>query len=271
MLRPTLTVKVLAAKAARAALLLSLLSSGLPGTVTPSVAQEPATELKIIFSQYTPPYVFENGKGIVVDIVREALEPYGYRITPVYVPIGRGFELFSEKKVDGTAIIRENSGLKAFYSDNFMQYHNAAFTLKPRNIAIGKLDDLKDKAVVAFQNADKYLGPEFGATVANSKSYKELANQETQALMLLLGRIDVAVMDESIFRFYRQKLIAEGRAPGGSEVQASYLFAPTPYQTAFTDAKVRDDFNKGLAALRTSHRYDAIYKRYTEQYFDVKK
>ncbi|WP_173980050.1 ABC transporter substrate-binding protein [Magnetospirillum sp. UT-4] len=225
--------------------------------------------MKIIFSQYTPPYVFENGQGIVVDIVRAALAPAGYRITPVYVPIGRGVELFAERKVDGTAIIRESSGLAASYSDPFMQYHNAAFSLKRRGLVLSTVADLKDKAVVGFQNASVFLGPEFGAMAAANTAYKELANQETQTLMLLLGRIDVAVMDSGIFHFYRQKLIAEGRAPAGEDIQVSTLFPPTPYQCAFVDPVVRDAFNRGLAAIRASGRYDEIYRSYVGRYLWV--
>ncbi len=211
--------------------------------------QAQSRELKIIFSQYTPPYVFEKDDGIVVDIVREALKANGYNVVPVYVPIGRGFEMFAEKRVDGTAIIRENSGLKANYSDDFMQYHNRAFTLKARQHKLSKLDDLRDKTVVGFQNAHKYLDEEFGRVVAANPNYKEMANQETQTLMLLLGRIDVAVMDESIFRFYREKLIAEGKAQRSVEYEAFPLFPPTPYKTAFIDARIRDAFNRELKAV----------------------
>lgn len=241
-----------------------LLWSTLSGTV--SWAQD----LKIIFPQFTPPYVFEKGDGIVVDIVREALAPAGYQVVPVYVPIGRGFELFAEKRVDGTAMIRENSGLRANYSDDFMQYHNRAFVLKSRGLALHRLEDLRGKAILAFQNAHKYLGQDFGRAVADNPRYKEIANQETQVLMLLLGRVDVAVMDESIFRFYREKLIAEGKVPRSARYEVFPLFPPTPYKTAFVDARVRDAFNRGLATLRRSGRYDAIYRHYVEKYFQVR-
>jgi polar amino acid transport system substrate-binding protein len=235
-----------------------------------SWSQVQSREQKIIFSQYTQPYVFENGNGIVVDIVREALRTSGHTVVPVYVPIGRGFELFAEKRVDGTAIIRESSGLKANYSDDFMQYHNRAFTLKSRQHKLGNLADLKGKTVVAFQNASKYLGEDFGRVVADNPNYKEMANQETQTLMLLLGRIDVAVMDESIFRFFREKLIAEGKAARATKYEAFPLFPPTPYKTAFIDAKVRDEFNRALSSMRRDGRYEAIYRKYIDEYFVVK-
>jgi polar amino acid transport system substrate-binding protein len=229
-----------------------------------------ARELKIIFSQYTPPYVFEDKTGIVVDIVRAALEPAGYSLQPVYVPIGRGFELFAQKRVDGTAIIRENSGLAASYSDNFMQYHNRVFALKSRQVKLRKLDDLKGRSIVAFQNAHKYLGEAFGAAMVDQPGYKEIANQETQVLMLLLGRVDLAIMDESIFRYYFAKAIHEGKVPAPVEYEVFDLFEPTPYKTAFTDPRVRDDFNRGLAVIRRNGQYDAIYRKYVDEYFPIK-
>lgn len=241
------------------------------GMAPPLSSTAAARDLKIIFSSYTPPYVFEDGEGIVIDIVKASLQASGHVVVPIYVPIGRGFELFSEKRVDGTAIIRENSGLVANYSEDFMRYHNFAFALKGRNLRVSTLDDLKDKTVVAFQNAGKYLGGAFGTAMSGNPSYKEIANQETQTLMLLMGRIDVAVMDESIFRFYREKLISEGKVSRNVEYEAFNLFEPTPYKTAFVDPKVRDDFDRGLDIIMKNGIYDDIYRKYIDRYFEVKR
>lgn len=227
-------------------------------------------ELKIVFFQYTPPYVFENGQGIVVDIVRAALEPAGYQITPIYQPIGRGSDLFAKKRVDGTTIIRENSRLVTNYSDTFMQYPNRAFALKDRKFSIKSVDDLKDKNVVAFQDAHKYLGDDFSRVAAANRRYQEVSNQEKQVFMLLLGQIEVAVMDENIFRFYREKLISEGKVERSAEVDVFPLFPPTLFKAAFIDPKVRDAFNRGLAALRASGRDRAIHRKYIDEYFSGK-
>jgi polar amino acid transport system substrate-binding protein len=232
--------------------------------------QSLAAELKIVFSQYTPPYVFEDGSGIVVDIVRTALEEGGHRVEPVYVPIERGFKMFSERQVDGTTIIQEGAGLRAQYSANFMQYHNRAFVLKASGQVIRNVADLRGKSVIAFQYADRYLGPDFARAVAGNRQYKEMAQQQAQTHMLLLGRADVAVMDESIFRYYRQKLIAEHKVDPGQEYIGYDIFPPTPYKAAFINPAVRDGFDRAIAAMRKDGRYQAIYRKYTEQYFPVK-
>ena len=230
-----------------------------------------AKELKIIFSQYTPPYVLEDDKGIVVEIVRTALESSGHVVKPMYVPIGRGFKMFADQQVDGTTIIQESSGLKAHYSQPFMQYHNMAFVPKASGLTIQSIGDLKGKAIIAFQNADKYLGEEFSRVVAGNPRYKEMAQQEAQTHMVLLGRTEVAVMDESIFRYYREKLLAEGKIDKSQECIGFEIFPPTPYRAAFNDPAVRDDFDRGIAAMRQDGRYDAIYRKYVEQYFNVRK
>ena len=135
-------------------------------------------------------------------------------------PLGAALSYLLKMRVDGTAVIRESSGLKANYSDDFMQYYNRAFALKSRQYQLGKRADLKGKGVVVFQAASKYLGEEFGRTVADNPSYKEMANQETQTLMLLLGRMAIVIMGESIFRFLREKLITKGKAPRAAEHEA---------------------------------------------------
>ncbi|MFM5818396.1 substrate-binding periplasmic protein [Aeromonas sanarellii] len=228
-----------------------------------------ATELKIVVSQYTPPYVFEDGSGILLDIVRTALAEGGYQVKPIYVPIERGFRMFADRQVDGTTIIQESSGLQAEYSDYFMQYHNRAFVLKSSQQVIHRIADLGGKSVIAFQYAERYLGEEFARAVAGNPRYKELAQQQSQVHMLLLGRIDVAIMDESIFRYYHQKLIAERQVEPGQEVISYDIFPPTRFKAAFTDPAVRDGFDKAIALMRKDGRYEAIYRKYTERYFSV--
>lgn len=229
-----------------------------------------SAELKIAFGQYTPPYVFEDGTGIAVDIVRMAMKEGGYQIEPVYVPIERGYKMFAAHQVDGTTIIQESTGIAAAYSKPFMSYHNRAYSLKSRNLGITRMSDLAGKTVVAFQSASKFLGPEFAQVSAANPEYKEIAQQQAQTQMLLLGRIDVAVMDEAIFRYYRQVLIAKGKVDSGVEFIGYELFTPTYYQAAFKDPAVRDAFDRGIAAMRQDGRYQGIYRKYTEQYFPVK-
>ncbi len=177
--------------------------------------------------------------------------------------------MFADRKIEATSVIKKNSGLKnAFYSDYFMQYHNYAITLKsgPR---VDSINDLANLDVIAFQNAYLYLGKAYGQLVTSNPHYKELPNQKIQVLMLLSGRTDVAVMDKSIFRFYKNKLISEGKVSAKAAVVLNNLFEPTRYRTAFIDHHIRDAFNQGFKKLHESGRYDEIYENYINKYFDI--
>ena len=230
-------------------------------------------ELKVVFSSYTPPYVFQKtNNGIVIDIVKEILHKRGYKVKPVFLPIGRGFKMFEEKKVDATSIIKKSSGLiKAYYSEYFMQYHNKAFSLKNRDIKLEKMADLNSLHVIGFQNAHKVLSKEYIQSIESSTKYRELANQKSQVLMLFKGRVDVIVLDESIFEYYKNMLIKEKKISKETEVKSHHFFEPTKYRTAFVDKKARDDFNEGLQELKNSGRYDAIYEQYIKLNFEIKK
>ncbi len=227
-----------------------------------------AREVQTLFSYSTPPYVFKDGSGIVLTLVKEALAYKSHTVKPVFVNIGRGFELFKDGYVDATSIIKKSSGLVAYYSEPFMHYENVAISLKKNHCKLRSINDLKNYDFTSFQNAKVYLGAAF-AKVANAagKNYSEIANQRQQVYKLLKGRSSIAVMDKYIFEYYKNRLIQEGKIRSDIEVVESNLFEPTAYRTAFKEKQLRDDFNEGIRALCKTGRYDAIYKFYSEKYF----
>ncbi len=230
-----------------------------------------AGELKVVFSSYTPPYVFQASEseapGILVEIVQQAFAGTEYTIEPVFLPLGRGFKLLEEGKVDGLSISTVDLNLKAHYSDISIEYHNFAIGLEGVAQQIDAIDDLKGKSIIAFQKADTYLGDAFAAAVSGNPDYIEMANQENQVHMLLKGRIDLAIMDRSIFMYYRNKLIREGKVEAEANYRLYDLFAPSRYRAAFHDEKVRDLFNRGLQRLRESGQYEAIYTKYIHDFY----
>ena len=225
----------------------------------------------MVFASYTPPYVFQppiaDKPGILVEIVQQALADSGHTVKPVFLPLGRGFQLLEEKRVDAITISTPSLGLNAYYSDICIEYHNFAIGLENHPFPIEHISDLHGLSIIAFQKANIYLGKEFANAVADNPRYVELANQENQVHMLLKGRIDLAVMDQSIFQFYRSKLLSEGEASSDVQVRFYELFEPSRYRVAFADEDVRDSFNEGLKRLRDSGDYQAIYDKYTRDYF----
>ena len=201
----------------------------------------------------------EQNCGIETDIVREALEMKGYRVKTKYVPFARRIREMREGEVDGVLTVNENSGIDAFLSDEHIVCENVAISLKKNNFNIQKINDLKDKSILTFQNAKKYLGKDFADTAEASPDYREISKQELQINLLYGDRVDVIVLDKNIFFHHRkQNKMVNTTQP----IDMWFIFPEVPFRVGFVDKKVRDDFNEGLKQLRSSGRYDEIINQY---------
>ena len=201
----------------------------------------------------------EKNSGIEMDIVREALEMKGYRIKTKYVPFARRIREIAGGEVDGVLTVNENSELDVFLSDQHIVCENVAVSLKKNNFKIEKIGDLKDKSILTFQNARKYLGKEFVAAAEASPDYREISKQELQINLLYGDRVDVIVLDENIFYHHRKKnKMVDTTQP----IDMWHIFSKLPFRVGFVDKKVRDDFNDGLKQLHSSGRYEEIINKY---------
>lgn len=225
----------------------------------------PDTKGKVInmaFGVSLPPYVIEGGEGMEYEIIKRSLELKGYGLKPQYVPFARIIVSMRDKSVEAAATVNEDSGLAdVFYSDSHITYQNAAIALASKKYKIEKIADLADKTIVAFQKATDYLGPEFEAMAKANKGYKELANQELQIAMLHNDRTDIVVSDINIFKYYKKTSSKANKNLTQAESVFS-IFPPVNYKVAFTDKKVRDDFNEGLKELKKSGEYNKIIEGY---------
>jgi len=201
----------------------------------------------------------EKNCGIEMDIVREALEMKGYRIKTKYVPFARRIREIAQGEVDGVLTVNENSGLDVFLSDQHIACENVAVSLKKKKFNIKKISDLKDKSILTFQNAKKYLGKEFVVAAEASPDYREISKQELQINLLYGDRVDLIVLDKNIFYHHRKgNRLVDTTQP----IDIWYIFKEVPFHVGFVDKKVRDDFNDGLRQLRSSGRYDEIINKY---------
>lgn len=218
--------------------------------------------IKVAFGMTLPPYVFENSTGIEYDIIKRSLEIKGYSIKPYYVPFARVIKSIKDKDVEAAATVNEDAGLTdVHFSDSHITYQNVVVALASKKYKIEKIADLADKRIVAFQKATDYLGAEFAAMAKKNKDYTELANQELQIAMLHKDRVDVVVSDINIFKYYKMTSTKVDKTLNQEE--AIYpVFAPVNYKVAFSDKKVRDDFNEGLKELKKSGEYNKIIANY---------
>ncbi|HYD99351.1 MAG TPA: transporter substrate-binding domain-containing protein [Alphaproteobacteria bacterium] len=223
-----------------------------------------AAEVKAAIGLSLPPYVIEAEKrGMEYDIVKEALAAEGHVLVPVFLPFARVVKAMQDKEVDAALTVNESSGVEAAYSDSHVTYRNYAITLADKGVKVESVADLKDKSVVAFQNAGLYLGDAYKAAVSANKSYREEAKQELQNTLLYSGKIDVVVGDGNIFNWYNKEVA--GKVDTSQKVTLHPIFEPTPYKVAFRDPAMRDAFNRGLAKLKASGAYDKIVAQYGQQ------
>ncbi|QNM96200.1 substrate-binding periplasmic protein [Chitinimonas koreensis] len=217
--------------------------------------------LRVGFGTDKPPYVFEQTRsGLEVELVTEALRRAGYEVEPFFAPMERLHRMLESGSLDAIATTNANSGIKAHYSEPYIEYHNVAVALAARQLDIRTIADLGRYSVSAFQRARQLLGPEFGAMAAANPGYREEAQQIVRNRLLFAGRIDVVVGDRRIIEYFNRQ-VAE-QVDVGQALRWYPLFPPTPYRVGFREVEPRDRFDAGLAALRRDGGYAAIERRY---------
>lgn len=226
--------------------------------------------LKIGVSFAIPPWVIaENNSGIELDILKQALQPTGYVISPNYLSFSLAYSLFEAGKLDGVINAKETALKAGFFSDPVVTFQNIAISLKDNNYPKQISPDfLVDKSVVAFQKASILLGDEFYEMTKQNPQYLEVAKQSLQINLLMIRNIDFIIMDKSIFGYYWRQAqsnpnLLRAKSKLDQSVTFHHMFQPNDYRFVFKTKQVRDDFNAGLAELRRNGEYDRIFERYS--------
>lgn len=225
-------------------------------------------DVRMAFGEKIPPFVFpETDSGIEIEVIGEALAFKGHHLVPRYFPFARIPWEFRSGAVDA-AMTDLGTDLKPFganYGNPAVFYDNVFITLKSRHLVINQPSDLKGLTVISFQGAAKRY-PEWLGQVRKDGRYYEQNDQELQVLTLDKGRYDVVLSDRNIFRYFTLRLKREqGYITKESQEHRFVVFNPADYRPLFRDSHVRDDFNAGLAHLKETGRYQAIYDKYLKE------
>lgn len=236
-----------------------------------SVSFVAAQEVRVGIGFAIPPYVIkESNSGVEVDVIREAFRRQGHEAVFVYLPNLRLPLAFSQGEVDCIATnaaydLAADSGRKVYPSATTVVFQNYAVTLQRQALSVQSVASMVNMRVLAFNNASKYLGPEFRAmSVANSR-YSELADQSLQVRMLYSGRVDVVVSDKRIFLWWRQKLLESATSLPVDLKQPVFfnaVFPSAPRHVAFSDPALSEAFDKALSSIKIDGTYDAIVGKY---------
>lgn len=215
--------------------------------------------LRIGFSTSSPPYVdMETRTGLEPTLLAAALARSGYRVTPEFMPHARALEKVRRGALDGCGPVGRHADVAGlFLGAMYMQYCNVAVSLEAAGLDIRTLQDLRNRAVMAFHNAEVFMGPEFAAMAAANPRYEELVDQQAQVEAFFRRRDRVIVLDERIFAHHQERLARQGVLP---PVRIHRIFPAQDRFFVFRDPAMRDAFDAGLRALKETGEYERLVR-----------
>lgn len=233
-----------------AAFLIALLSSFMASS----------EQLDVVVGWDKPPYVMAGEhSGFEIELTRAILKELGHELSPIYVPFGRTARLLKDDAVDIALTLNKAHDVSVDILTNpYVIYQNVAVTRRDRNMEIDDIASLRGKSVIAFQTAQNVLGNVFESIVASQTNYMEMARQDSQVNMLMLGSVDVVVMDRNIFNYFK----ARNNAYANDKVDIHELFPVSAYCAAIPNAQLRAQFNETLKLFIEDGRYQALLAKF---------
>ena len=227
-----------------------------------------ADDVTMAFGEAIPPFSFpDSDTGIEIEVISEALALHNHTLKPLYVPLARVPIAFISRDADAamTDLGQDFGAVGAVYGDPAVTYDNVFITIKSKKRIIEKPRDLLGLTVVSFQGAIKRY-PKWLDPVAKMDQYFELNNQMLQVLTLDKERYEVVLSDKSIFQYYT----LQAQKESGTKLKEVQLHSfttvnPNDYRPVFWSKQIRNDFNEGLANMKQSGRYQAIYDKYLKE------
>lgn len=231
-----------------------------------SIPAYSAESVRVGCGDSIPPYVIrQNERGIVLDILRRALQTQNKTINVSYNSNANNIAAFNKGELDIACITSTSASPGALFSRQpLIVFQNVAISLSKRNLSLTDIPSLGDYRITAFNLASQLLPDNFAAEAARSPAYKELAEQQKQVEALFNGQTDVIILEQTIFRYYLSQL--RRNHPNSPVYQQQYqyhdLFEPTYYYAAFHSKQLRDAFDIGMEILIDSGEQDKILQRY---------
>lgn len=229
-----------------------------------------ASELKIAFAGDRAPFCFRKDnveQGIEIDLLTRIMGEAGHQIKVVTIPKIRLIKAVKENEVDAAASVQNNNENPLFFSETYLEFQNLVISKTSSAIELTHLEDLKNYSFVIWQDGWRNLGPEFEAQYRPDaagnfpKNYYQAYSQLNQNKMFWANRVQLIIVDKTIFEHYKQQLSKEF----DTKVAITYhdIFKiKTPYSVVFSDPALRKQFNAGLRKLRASGEYQKIIDRY---------
>lgn len=203
------------------------------------------------------PWAYRNAQGEITgldyDIVKTILQREGIEAEFELYSYSRLLKLFSEHKLDiASPVAVPYPG--AFYSQPYFTVLDVVVSKSGSPLNITTLEDLKDKTIVAYQQASEVLGPDFAAVIKKAH-YLEEADRQKQFELLMNNRVQLMVGDEKVLAYYAEK----NYGPGSIQIQK--IFPSVDYPAAFWSAELQAKFNSGLLHLTESGEFQQLHAK----------
>ena len=224
-----------------------------------------SNNIEFVVGFYLAPYVLRNSKGLVGEIITQALKEKGYTATFNFMTNSEALEFYENGGADAVAVVKEGMS-SGFLSRPVVTFNNLAISLSKNHFNVNSIEDLSAHSVAGFSNAKSFLGEDFYSMTQKNPQYQEIANQKEQVKALFQGEVDFIVADETIFRFNQNTLTHEFTFDGKyrQKVNTYRLFNPVPYYVSFANEAHMEIFNSGLEAVIKNGKVSKLYQKYTE-------
>ncbi len=232
----------------------------------PAIGQ--SKEIVASFGSTLPPYVMEDGpSGILVDLLKDCLEPSGYNVTAKLHPYARRLFEFETGSVDVVTDVNEkvinDKKLEGYYTGYVYAYENFLFSLAERKFEIKSIGELSDYSLLSWQGAIAHIGGKYADMAKKHKNYSETYNQKNQLRMLFSRRVDFIQMDGNIYEYFRQQMLKESGLDVTVPVDIVPLFGRSPNGFMFKTEAVRDACVANLKSVKKNKKYKNVL------YFDA--
>lgn len=218
-----------------------------------------------------PPFVIsEHNSGLEIEIIMEVFKSINVDVNIYYLPLARTFFEFEKGAIDGIINVRDDTVDNAYVTEHVITFNNAAISLKKNGYPkTFPLDYLLDKSIIAFQRAPDLLKQGLEIVASENLEYSETSTQLTQILRLFMERsAEFIILEENIFHYYREEARDVIGDQVDQEVTIHPVFEPINYKFAFNNEYIRDDFNRGLAIIKSSGIYERLFKKYNVTLID---
>jgi polar amino acid transport system substrate-binding protein len=232
----------------------------LTSLLLPNLASSQSKEITASFGGSLAPFVFEEGpSGLLVDILKECLEPSGYKLNSELHPYARRITEYQNGQVDIVTDINQKiideRGLKGFYTGNVYAYENFLYSLSERKFKVQNINELSDYSLLSWQGAITHIGGEYAAMASKHNNYSETHNQKTQLRMLFSKRVDFIQMDGSIYEYFRQEMLKDGGLDVTVPVDVTPLFGKSPNGFLFKSEEARDACLSNMERVKQNSKY----------------